>query len=220
MSARFLPLLAILAAAMPDAGRSATARDFSLRNLEIKCVSSEWGAPKWDRSIDGNPLKVAGTEYPRGLGTHANSRLVVKLFGEAKRFRAKVGLDDEMLESSGSIEFVVSGDGKRLWRSGVMRPGERAKSVDVSLRGEIHNRVNSVLAQSRIDERGVGNIASHESVMLVTSYVAQVVKVPRIRQLVEVDDANPLARTKQMTHEIRTDETRTTRHQYVHNQPP
>jgi len=103
--------------------------------LDLSCVSSDWSTPKANRSIDGNPIRIGGKAFRHGIGTHANSRMVVNLFGEAVRFRALVGLDSEMKGSAGSIEFTVSGDGKPLWKSGVMRTGEPAKSVDVDLAG-------------------------------------------------------------------------------------
>lgn len=120
--------------AMPDPVR-AEPREFPLEKLDLKCVSTGWGEPKWGKSIDGNPLRIAGVEYQRGLGTHANSRLVINLFGAASRFAARVGLDDEMAGSAGTVEFVVTADGEELWRSGMMRPGDAARSVGVGLKG-------------------------------------------------------------------------------------
>jgi hypothetical protein len=61
--------------------------------------------------------------------------MVVNLSGESSRFRAEVGLDNEMKGSVGTIEFVVSGDGRELWRSGVMKPADPAKPVDLDLAG-------------------------------------------------------------------------------------
>jgi len=51
-----------------------------------------------------------------------------------------VGVDDEVNASPDSVgkpsvEFVVIGDGKTLWQSGVIRANELARPVDVDLRG-------------------------------------------------------------------------------------
>src|SRR6185312_8856415 len=52
----------------------------------------------------------------------------------AKRFSAEVGVDDGA-GKEGSVEFIVSGDGKVLWRSGVLKTGDPAKPVNVNLAG-------------------------------------------------------------------------------------
>ncbi len=52
----------------------------------------------------------------------------------ATRFTAEVGEDDSS-GTQGSVQFVVSGDGKVLWKSGVMTCGQPAKKVDVDLTG-------------------------------------------------------------------------------------
>jgi len=45
-----------------------------------------------------------------------------------------VGVND-LPSGKGSVEFIVRGDGKVLWQSGVVRGGEAAKNVDVSVKG-------------------------------------------------------------------------------------
>ena len=47
---------------------------------------------------------------------------------------AEVGVDDSA-GNQGSVEFIVIGDDKILWRSGVLKGGEAAKPVDVNLAG-------------------------------------------------------------------------------------
>ena len=46
------------------------------------------------RNYRGGPLLVAGKEFSRGLGTHADSLISFKVPGEASTFRARVALDD------------------------------------------------------------------------------------------------------------------------------
>jgi len=57
--------------------------------------------------VDGNPLTLGGVVYPHGLGTHANSRLLVDLKGAATRFDALVGVDDEKKGSPALVRFEV-----------------------------------------------------------------------------------------------------------------
>ena len=54
----------------------------------------------------------------------------------ADRFSASVGVDDEVDKNpAASVEFIVIGDGKELWKSGVMRAGDAAKACAVDLKG-------------------------------------------------------------------------------------
>jgi alpha-galactosidase len=105
-----------------------------LSTLDLKQMTSGWGVPKADRAIGGGQLRIAGKEFAHGVGTHANSLLRVDLGGNARRFQAKVGVNDTA-ETQGSVEFLVIGDNKQLWRSGVLKRGQEAKSVDVNLAG-------------------------------------------------------------------------------------
>jgi hypothetical protein len=76
-----------------------------------------------DKSVDGNPLTLAGTPYKRGMGVHADSDLVFRLRPEYKRFTATVGVDDEVKEG-GSIEFSVLVDDRTVAKSPVLKPSE------------------------------------------------------------------------------------------------
>ncbi|MEI6794933.1 MAG: PVC-type heme-binding CxxCH protein [Verrucomicrobiota bacterium] len=52
------------------------------------------GTTRVGKNYEGKPLKIAGKEYARGIGTHASSFIAFELPGPAKSFRAKVGIDD------------------------------------------------------------------------------------------------------------------------------
>jgi NPCBM/NEW2 domain. len=113
-----------------------------LDELGAEHVTSGWSESKANKSIDGNPLTVAGQVYKRGLGAHATSQCRIKLDGQAVSFRAVVGIDDEVKKNKGgaeraSVEFIVSGLDKNklkktLWKSGVMKAGDPAREVNVS----------------------------------------------------------------------------------------
>ena len=77
---------------------------------------------------------IGGKRFEHGLGTHANSVFRIALGGKAERFTATVGVDDEV-GKQGSVVFKVTGDGKTLWESGVLRGGDPAKDVSVALDG-------------------------------------------------------------------------------------
>jgi alpha-galactosidase len=73
-------------------------------------------------------------KFERGVGTHATSSFRLGLAGQGERFTARVGVDDEVGQP-GSVNFEITGDGKVLWESGVLRRGDQPKAVSVDLRG-------------------------------------------------------------------------------------
>ncbi len=105
-----------------------------LSSLDLTKAHVAWKPMKADRSVDGHPLTLSGTVYPKGVGLLARSQFVVQLDGRARWFKAIVGVDDEAPAGKGSVEFRVFGDGRvPLWMSGVMRQGDTPKSVDVDI---------------------------------------------------------------------------------------
>lgn len=107
----------------------------SLPSLDLSVATQGWGRPQADKSVDGHPLTLGGKTFAQGFGTHAPGILIVDLHGDARRFTATVGVDDET-GGKGSAEFQVLGSGhKILWRSGVLRGGQAPKTVDLDLTG-------------------------------------------------------------------------------------
>ena len=107
-----------------------------LDDLNLAVATQGWGEPHKNQSVEGRPLTIGGKQYARGFGTHAESWLRVNLIGGAQTFSASVGVDDEVNKSPvASVEFIVMGDGKTLWQSGVMRAGNAAKDCTVKLDG-------------------------------------------------------------------------------------
>lgn len=126
----FSPLIAVLA----SASLALAAETVRLETLDLSKMRQGWGKPQVNRSIREKPLSIAGQKFEHGVGTHATSTLWIDLGGGTERFLASVGVDDAA-GGAATINFRVIGDGKKLFESGVMKPGDTAKSVDVDLRG-------------------------------------------------------------------------------------
>lgn len=122
----------LMAAAISPGGSAAPA--LWLDTLDLRGMRQDWGQAQRNRSVQGNPITIAGRRFARGVGTHANSAFTLPCRG-ATRFTAWVGVDDEMRGHPGSVEFQVFGDGKLLWRSGILRVGTPAVRADVPLQG-------------------------------------------------------------------------------------
>ncbi len=105
-----------------------------LCDLDISKTQQGWGEPQKDKSVDGNPLRIAGRSFDRGLGTHADSALYVKLAGGSTRFTALVGLDDEA-GRFGTVQFRILADGEEIFKTGTMKAGQPAREVDVDVTG-------------------------------------------------------------------------------------
>jgi alpha-galactosidase len=110
------------------------AETVSLTSLDLSKMRQGWGKPQIDRSIREKPLAIGGKVFEHGVGTHANSTLWIDLAGGSERFQATVGVDDAA-GGAASINFKIVGDGRKLWESGLMRPKQAAKTVDLDLRG-------------------------------------------------------------------------------------
>lgn len=106
---------------------------YPLSTLNLRMMSAGFGSTKANVAVSGKPLTLKGKQY-KGVGTHAESKMLIKLDGNGDRFTALVGVDDAA-GGPGTVIFRVSGDGKELFNSGVMKCGDRPKKVDVKLKG-------------------------------------------------------------------------------------
>ncbi len=94
---------------------------------EVRLGESSWLWQRWGMSI-------AGTHYAHGATVHGRSSVTIDLNRSCTAYRAEAGVDDMML-GLGAVRFSVYGDGTRLWRSPVIRGGDPAVPVNVSLVG-------------------------------------------------------------------------------------
>jgi len=106
-----------------------------LDQLDLSAATQGYGVPGKNRTVDGKVFTIAGKTFEQGFGTHSESSLLIQLDGKAKEFTAQVGIDDEVTGHEPAAEFVVIGDGKKLWASGVMRLGDAARLCTVELTG-------------------------------------------------------------------------------------
>jgi len=136
MGHRPLMLFAVFATALGLArpGACPAAETVPLSALDLSKMSAGWGEPQVDRNCTEKPMAIAGKRFDRGVGTHADSALHVRLDGQTERFTAWVGVDDSA-GGRGSVRFQVYADGQKRFDSGVMKGGQGAKRVDVALKG-------------------------------------------------------------------------------------
>ncbi|MGW6281295.1 NPCBM/NEW2 domain-containing protein [Kribbella sp. NPDC055071] len=123
-----------------------------------------WGSIGHDRAVSGGPISLAGVEYPKGIGTHANSEIVYTLDPSDVRFSATVGVDDFQRTSPySSIVFQVEADGKLLYESPVLHGGSEPQQVNLDVLGVQHLTL-------RVTDAGDGNNSDHADWAAPTLY--------------------------------------------------
>ncbi len=128
-------IITLTAIAFLGAALFANAASVRLDELDLSVMTAGWGKPQPNQSITQKPLAIGGVKFERGVGTHAESELVVLLDGKTEMFTATVGVDENAGSDAAAIEFVVNGDGRELWRSGVCKWKQPAKDCRVKLAG-------------------------------------------------------------------------------------
>ena len=127
------------------------AAQVNLEDLNVQQIGSGWNKSQADKSVEGNTLQIGGQDFKNGVGTHADSMAIINLDGKGTNFTAFVGVDDEVGKGKGSVDFIVRGDGKELFRSGIMKSGDKAKKVNVNLKG-----VKTLVLEAQNGGDGIG----------------------------------------------------------------
>jgi hypothetical protein len=74
-------------------------------------LGAAWPLAK-DAAATGRPLRLNGSTYERGLGTHAACKVAYKIDGQYQRFDALVGIDES--SPRGRARAAIDLDGKRI----------------------------------------------------------------------------------------------------------
>jgi alpha-galactosidase len=82
----------------------------------------------------GPPIVLGGVTYQHGIGTLSINELIIDLKGQATRFLAMVGLNDNA-SKQGSVTVEVWLDNKKVLISDVLKVGSPPLKVDVDLTG-------------------------------------------------------------------------------------
>jgi len=119
---------------------AATGEETRLEDLpDLNLIEIGYGRPTKDKAVSDQPLQMGGEKFEHGLGVHAPCTAMLLLDGKTEKFHAVVGVSD-LKGEPGSVEFIVTGDGKTLFRSGVMKgginaAGDKPKAIDLNLSG-------------------------------------------------------------------------------------
>jgi len=85
-----------------------------------------------DKNLRGDPLRLNGKQYKRGISLHSRCRLTYSIAGKYRRFVADVGIDDSVGQL-GHVVCQVLGDGKSLFQS-VIEGDQPPKKLDLNIK--------------------------------------------------------------------------------------
>lgn len=103
--------------------------------VDVVVRKQDHGVLCFGKSCLKTPIKIGEQEFEHGLGTHAYSEIAVAVPDGAARFEASVGIDNnhDTQGKNGSVNFVVEMSGKEVYRSQVLRGGDKAVPVSVPI---------------------------------------------------------------------------------------
>ena len=125
---------------MPDEDTLTLNRDMFVEGDKVALVSSlpmkafrqDWGGPQVNQTVDHNSITLDREVFRYGIGSHADAVLEYDIAGKFNMLHGVIGLDDESACGDGAF-FVVTGDGRELFRSNKMYSTQKQPlEVDVS----------------------------------------------------------------------------------------
>ena len=122
-----------------------------LSDLEPEKSGGHWNGYEIDGLQNTVACVVAGKHFEHSLSAFAGSESEFNLHGLYEKFTAKIGVDDQSDENA-AAEFVVVGDGRELWRSGLVKRGDPPKSLEISILG-VHKLVLQTIKGLQAKER-------------------------------------------------------------------
>lgn len=85
---------------------------------------------------DGRTITLNGKTYAKGLGLHSPSEITYNLGGKYATFISDIGIDDEVGEGCGTVEFQVYADNVAIYSSGVVTAATATKTVTLNVSGK------------------------------------------------------------------------------------
>jgi hypothetical protein len=86
-----------------------------------------------NRTVDGNPLRIAGREFDRGIGLIPYHRISYDVPPGFTHFHAFLGIADETA-GAGAARCRILAGGQEIFR-GLLRGGEKARELRLPLAG-------------------------------------------------------------------------------------
>ena len=128
-----------------------------LSDLPWKDAISAWKPVNPDLAVSARPITLNGKIYSKGIGAHANSKVVYYMNGKWKYLTGTVGIDDYAGKggnSRASGKFEVSGDDRCLFKSKLLVGMGAVETFKVDISGVKTLKLIT-------DDGGDGNASDH-----------------------------------------------------------
>jgi len=104
---------------------------------EIHCISQDWGKLQTGVSVTRRPLCLKGKIYSTGLGTHAESKILIRLPRRILRITGLCGVDDnpETRKNSRSLVFSIEMKERKIWESNPLSVDSEPAEIDIPANG-------------------------------------------------------------------------------------
>jgi len=109
-------------------------QSIGLSSMDLSSMMTGYGTVQKDKSVQGEPLTVAGQKFEKGVGVHACSVLKLDLHGQVRCFTAHVGVDDDA-KGHGTIRCKIYADNKKVFDSGVIKGNDKPVVIELNLMG-------------------------------------------------------------------------------------
>jgi alpha-galactosidase len=106
-----------------------------LPHIPLAVKRQDFSVLNFGRSSMETPIAIGARPFEHGLGTHANSEIEVRIPEGAVKFKALVGVDNNVDTQGrlGSVIFSVAASERGLFRSPVLRGGQEPVAIDLDL---------------------------------------------------------------------------------------
>ncbi|MBN2446757.1 MAG: NPCBM/NEW2 domain-containing protein, partial [Phycisphaerae bacterium] len=103
--------------------------------VQLELRRQDHAAPGWGMSCIGTPIRLGELSFQHGLGTHANSEIVVQPPPAATEFSAVVGIDNNHYTQAarGSAAFTITLDGVVAFESPALRGDSTPLPIKLAL---------------------------------------------------------------------------------------
>lgn len=116
-------------------------REFTLYDMipaeiylaDLEPVSTGRGGFGMGSGTPETPISISGNRFERGIMIGVNAETGFDIKGVFSTFEARFGVDDAVTEGADTVEFIINGDGRELWRSGMMSKADGIQSVRVDI---------------------------------------------------------------------------------------
>jgi hypothetical protein len=98
-----------------------------------------------DKNLNGGPLRLMGSAFPKGLAMFTYTELEYTLKGDYEQFSAIVGFDDDVKGADGPVHLLIEGDGNQLLSMTLNRE-DKVKARPISLNIKDVNRLRIVVS--------------------------------------------------------------------------